>query len=165
MSERAAQLAAEFESEVAAFGALVESLQPDQLSLQAVNTPGPRFMDQDEARPVNVIAYHVASFMPRHTESFRARANGETPTPNDASAINAAEAEEKPDVTSAEALERLAQEAPRTREFIRGLTDEQLDLMVQLPMGEFTVEQLIRMVLIGHLDMHRKSIEATLDQA
>ena len=162
MSERAAALAEEFERQVAEYRRLIESLTPEQLSLRGVNTPGPRFMDEDEGRPVNVIAYHVASFLPRHVASTRGRANGESPPPNDARAINAAEADERQDVTTAEALARMDEEAPKALEFIRGLSDEQLDRTWTIPMGEISAERAILMVLIGHLEAHRRSIEATI---
>jgi len=163
VSQRASALAEEFDRQVAAFRRCVEQLGADQMSLTGVNTPGPRFMDTDEARSLNVIAYHVPSFLPRHVASARARANGDPPPPTDAHAINAAEAEERADVTPIEALDRLDEEAPKAREFLMGLTDEQLDRIVQMPVGEMPLEQLLRMVLIGHLEQHRKSIEATID--
>jgi len=163
MSERAAALAAELERQVAKFERLVESLRDDQLHLEGVNTPENRFMDEDEHRPVNVIAYHVASFMPRHLASVRARAAGESPPPTNAGAINAEEARERSGVTRAETLERLRTEAPAAAEFIRGLSDEQLDRTFQTPMGEFTIEKGLSMILIGHVGMHRRSIEATIE--
>lgn len=165
MSERAARLASEFETQVAEFERLLQTLTPDQLHLVAVNTPGERFMDADEVRPVNVVAYHVGSFLPRHLASLRARAAGQQPPPNDADAINAEEAEDRRDVSVDEAVDRLRKEAPVALEFIQGLTDEQLDRAWTTPFGEFTVERSIRMVLIGHLEMHRRSIEATLAAA
>ena len=144
------------------FRRCVTELSSDQLTLEGVNTPGPRFMDTDEARSLKVIAYHVPSFLPRHVASARARANGDAPPPTDAHAINAAEADERAAATPAEALARLDEEAPKAREFLLGLTDEQLDRVIQMPMGEMPLEQVIRMVLIGHFEAHRTSIEATI---
>ena len=162
MSERATALVAEFDQQVIAFRQCVEQLNADERSLTGVNTPGPRFMDTDEARSLNVIAYHVPSFLPRHVASARARALGEVTAPVDAHAINAAEALERAQATSAEALARLDDEAPKAREFLLTLTDAQLDRVVRMPFGEIPLEQLIRMVLIGHFEAHRKSIEATV---
>ena len=165
MSERTARLAAEFEAQVAEFERLLQSLTPAQLQLTALNTPGERFMDADEARPVNVVAYHVASFMPRHLASSRARAAGQTPEAVDPDEINAEEASERADVTVEDAIERLRQEAPPVLEFINGLTDEQLDRSWETSFGPFTLDKAIRMVQIGHLEQHRRAIEATLADA
>jgi hypothetical protein len=163
MSERAAALAAELERQAGKFERLVESLTEDQLRLEGVNTPDNRFLDEDEHRPVNVIAYHVASFLPRHLASTRARVAGQPPPAVNPGEINAEEARERVDVTPAETLERLRAEVPPAADFIRGLSDEQLDRTFTTPMGEFTIEKGLSMILIGHIGMHRKSIEATIE--
>jgi hypothetical protein len=59
-----------------------------------------------------------------------------------------------------EAMEMLSSNATRAASEIRGLSDEQLDRKFTLPIGgEFTVEQIAQMMLIGHIGMHAPSIQ------
>ena len=156
-------LVARLDRAVAGFRDLVERLNDRQWALRGVNTPGPRFFPEDEDRPVGVIAWHVAAWLPRHTDLMRARLTGDQQM-LDANAINAEEASAHAGATRSEVLERLAAEAPGARAFIAGVTDEQLDHSWETRVGRMDLRTAIERVLIGHVDMHRASIEASIEQ-
>lgn len=156
-------LVARFDRAVDDFRALVERLDENQWTRGGVNAPGPRIFPEDEDRPVGVIAWHVAAWLPRHTDLMRARLSGEQPMV-DANAINAEEASEHAGVGRPEVLERLAAEAPRVHAFIAGIADEELERSWETRVGRMDLRTAIERVLIGHVDMHRASIEATIDQ-
>lgn len=139
-------------------------IEPSRWRTPGVNAPGPRLFPEDEDRPVNVIAHHVAVWLPRHAELMRARAAGEQ-VAIDANALNAEDAVRHADVTPEEVLAELARNFTVTREFLSGLTEEQLERTWETRVGRMSLRDGIERVLIGHVDGHRASIEAVLVQA
>lgn len=162
VDSRSADLARLFDAALARFENTVRSLDSDQWRRGGMNTPGRRLADEDEARPIGVIAYHVAAWMPRHVALMRSRLAGEQPPAFDLHAINAEEAAQFASVTPEEVLDRLHQEAPAVREFIAGLTDEELLRSWETPVGTFTLGKAVEQVIIGHLWDHWASIMASL---
>src|ERR1700680_915764 len=57
---RSGRLADQFEAALENFVRVVDSLTNDQWRMRGRNTPGMRINDEDEARPLGVIAHHVA---------------------------------------------------------------------------------------------------------
>src|SRR6478736_5929955 len=59
-TSRSESLADQFETSLANFVGVIESLNSDQWRMRGRNTPCMRINDEDEARPLGVIAHHVA---------------------------------------------------------------------------------------------------------
>src|ERR1700687_158255 len=59
-TSRSGRLADQFEAALDSFIGVIESLSNDQWRMRSRNTPGQRINDEDEARPLGVIAHHVA---------------------------------------------------------------------------------------------------------
>lgn len=161
MSERADQLAGEMEVVARGFRELVESLTDEQWRMTGRNHPTIRVGDEDEGRPVGVIAFHAAFSMARTADWMGRLVAGEPIAPFDRSR-NAQQAAEHAEVTRAEVLDTIDSGAPVLRAFIGGLSDEQLDQTIRTMAGESTVAEAVRRVAIGHLLWHRGSIEATI---
>jgi hypothetical protein len=130
--------------------------------MRGKNTPGQRINDEDEARPLGVIAHHVAVnqdvIMGRIQLVLRDR-----PTPQfDSKEINAKHANEYADTTKLEVLALLRNSGEQIAKDLRAIPDQKLDKARDLPSGRMTVEQRIERVLIGHITGHQGSIEATI---
>ena len=161
-TSRSVGLADQFEAAQESFLRLVESLSEDHWRTKGVNTPELRQNDEDESRPVGVIAHHVASTQPWIMGRIRAIIeDGPTP-PVDFKIINAEHAVEHAGATKAEVLSMLQQNLHRITDEVRTIPDHMLDKERQLPTGVMTVEQRIERVLIGHMKAHQASIEATI---
>ncbi len=161
-TSRSAGLADQFKTAQEGFIDLVESLTDEQWRLKGVNTPELRQSDEDETRPVGVIAHHVASTQPWIMSRIRAIIeDGPTP-PVDFKIINAEHAVEHAGATKAEVLSLLQQNLHRITDEVRAIPDHMLDKERQLPTGVMTVQQRIERVLIGHMNAHQASIEATI---
>ena len=161
---RADELAAELESAYFAFADYLEGLSPDQWRLAAANHPEIS-SGEDEQRPVGVVAHHVGDSIPMFAERAFVLARGEPMEPlaaGEMDAANARHAAVNPSPDQAATLELIRDNAARTAELIRGLTDEQLARPGQGALSRWTAEQLIRRVLIGHVPWHEGSIRATL---
>ena len=160
MAERGDQLAAEFELVAKGFRELVEGLTDEQWRLLGHNHPTIRGGDEDEGRPVGVIAFHTGFSMRRQTKWLREMASGEPVSQPGFS--NAQQAEEHAGTTPKEVLALIDEAAPALARLIRSLSDEELDRRAQLIMGEMSVADAIKRVAIGHVLWHRGSIEATI---
>ena len=161
-TSRSAGLADQFEAAQESFIKLVESLTDEKWRIRGVNTPELRQNDEDESRPVGVIAHHVASTQPWIMGRIRAIIeDGPTP-PVDFKIINAEHAVEHAGATKAEVLSMLQQNLHRITDEVRTIPDHMLDKERQLPTGVMTVQQRIERVLIGHMKAHQASIEATI---
>jgi len=161
-TSRSASLADQFEAAQESFINLVESLRDEQWRIRGVNTPELRQNDEDESRPVGVIAHHVASTQPWIMGRIRAIIeDGPTP-PVDFKIINAKHAVEHAAATKAEVLILLQHNLHRITDEVRAIPDHMLDKERQLPTGVMTVQQRIERVLIGHIKAHQASIEATI---
>ena len=164
-TSRSARLADQFEAAEASFIEVVDSLTDEQWRMQGMNAPGPRVNDEDETRPLGVIAHHVASTQPWIMSRIRAIIeDGPTP-PVDFKVINAEHAVAHADVSRAEVLAALRENLRRIAGEVRAIPDHMLDKERLLPSGTMTVQQRIERVLIGHMRAHQASIEATRSSA
>jgi hypothetical protein len=162
-ASRSGRLADQFETALDKFVGVVESLTSDQWRMRGKNTPGQRINDEDEARPLGVIAHHVAVnqdvIMGRIQTVLR-----DAPTPPvNFKEINARHAFEYADATKADVVALLRTSGNQIAKNLRAIPDEKLDVARDLPSGgTMTVEQRIERVLIGHIQGHQGSIEATI---
>lgn len=158
---RSEELARSFEAAAAGFEGLVQSLSAQQWRMTGRNHPTIRAGDEDEGRPVAVIAFHTANSMRNQLGWVAAMARGEQPTPPDRGA-NARQAVEKAGVEKAEVLALLDEMVPRVAAMIRGFGPEQMERRAQTLMGESSVAEVVERVVIGHVRWHQGSIEATI---
>jgi len=161
-SSRSAGLAVQFEAAQQEFTRLVSSLSGDQWRLKGKNTPQIRINDEDEDRPIGVIADHVAVSGDWIMARIQAIIDGQPTPPADFKDINAKHAVERADATKEEVLDRLRSSGRRIAAALRAIPDDKFDLERQLPSGVMTVQQRIERVLIGHVQSHQGSIEATI---
>ena len=158
---RAAELARQFEAAQTGFIALVESLTDQQWRLVGSNFPQ-RLNEEDEGRTVGVIAHHVAVNGPWIVDRIEAILAGRQLAPVDIGTINAAHAAEHADVSRDEVLAVLRRTLPEIAGRVRAIPDDQLDQARDTPAGPMSVAQRLERVLIGHVQVHRGSIEATI---
>ena len=144
------------------FTGVVESLSGDQWRMRGRNTPGMRVNDEDEARPLGVIAHHVAVNLNVIMGRIQAAILDQPTPPADFKQINARHANEYADTTKAEVLTLLRASGSQIAKDLRSITDDKLDIAKELPSGKMTVRQRIERVLIGHIQGHQGSIEATI---
>lgn len=158
---RSDSYAARFEADQQGFIELVESLDDEQWQRVGKNFPQ-RMNDEDEGRPVGVIAHHVASSQDRLIERIEATVRGAVPPPIDIRANNASHAEQHADASRDEVLQLLRHNKTAITERIRSLPDDKLDVTQDSAAGPLSVAQRLERVLIGHIAMHRGSIEAAI---
>ena len=161
-ASRGGRLADQFEVAHDRFIQVVEALTTDQWRMRGKNTPGQRINDEDEARPLGVIAHHVAvneKVIMGRIQAFMS----DTPNPPlNIKENNARHAFEFADTTKVEVLKVLQESGRQIALDLRSIPDEMLDKAQELPSGRMTVEQRIERVLIGHISGHQGSIEATI---
>jgi DinB family protein len=161
-TSRSGRLADQFEAALEGFTRVVESLTSDQWRMRGRNTPGQRINDEDEARPLGVIAHHVAVSQNLIMGRIQLVLH-DKPTPSlDNKQINAKHANEYADTTKAEVLSVLRMSGEQIVKDLRAIPDAKLDVAREFPAGTMTVEQRIERVLIGHITGHQGSIEATI---
>jgi hypothetical protein len=161
-TSRAARLADQFEAAQEGFIRLVESLTVEHWRMKGKNTPELRINNEDESRPVGVIAHHVAVNQDWIMSRIKAIIDDKPTPPVDFKEINAHHANEHAHATRAEVLALLRDSKPRIAKELRAVQDDQLDKERELPSGTMTVQQRIERVLIGHMKSHQASIEATI---
>jgi hypothetical protein len=161
-TSRSGRLADQFEAAQESFMRVVESLTNDQWRMRGRNTPGQRINDEDEARPLGVIAHHVAVNQDVIMSRIQAVLHDKPTPPVDFKEINAKHAFEYADTTKAEVLSVMRDTGRQIAKDLRAIPDEKLDMARELPSGKMTVQQRIERVLIGHMTSHRGSIEATI---
>ena len=161
-TSRSGSLADQFEAAVGNFIRVVESLTSEQWRLRGRNTPGMRINDEDEARPLGVIAHHVAVNLNVIMGRIQAAIREQASPPLDIKQANARHANEYADTTKAQVLSLLHDSGQQIAKDLRSISDEKLDIAQELPSGQMTVQQRIERVLIGHLLGHQASIEATI---
>ena len=159
---RSAGLADQFEAAQEGFIRLVESLTVEHWRMKGKNTPELRINNEDESRPVGVIAHHVAVNQDWIMNRIKAILEDKPTPPVDFKQINAHHANEHAHATRAEVLALLRDSKPRIAKDLRAVLDDQLDKERQFPTGTMTVQQRIERVLIGHMKSHQGSIEATI---
>jgi hypothetical protein len=156
-SARALELASRFDEGVDGFIAYIETLTAAQWLTLVPN----------EERTVAALAHHVAWAYVFEVEAFKVIAAGAEPTPvtrqqlADVNAVNGAEYAE---VSREDAIALLRTNGAIASSFVAGLSDEQLarsgHYIDYVP--AMTVDNWIRRVLIGHIDMHTRSIKEAL---
>jgi hypothetical protein len=130
--------------------------------MRGKNTPGQRINDEDEARPLGVIAHHVAVNEQVIMGRIQALLGDAPLPPLNIKERNAKHAFEYADTTKAEVLSVLRESGTQIAQDLRTIADDLLDLERELPSGKMTVQQRIERVLIGHITGHQGSIEATI---
>jgi hypothetical protein len=162
-TSRAGLLADQFEAAQEGFIRVVEALTSDQWRMRGRNTPGQRINDEDEARPLGIIAHHVAVNQNVIMGRIQAVLHDSPTPPANFKEINAKHANEYADTTKAEVLTLLRGTGSQIAKDLRAIPDEKLDKARELPSGgTMTVQQRIELVLIGHVTSHQGSIEATI---
>jgi hypothetical protein len=162
-ASRSERLAEQFEAAQENFIRVVESLSSDQWRMRGRNTPGMRINDEDEARPLGVIAHHVAVNLKVIMARIQAVVRDAPTPPIDFTKVNAKHANEYADTTKDEVVSLLRESGGQISKDLRAISDEMLDTARELPTGgTMTVQQRIERVLIGHIQGHQGSIEATI---
>jgi DinB superfamily len=161
---RSARLAALFETAQNDFTRLVENLTDEQWRLIGKNHPK-RMNDEDEGRSVGVIAHHVATSGDWIVNRIRLMLEGRPLPPADFREINAKDSAEHADVSREEVLRVLRESGPRLAATVRAIPDDQLDQSRDTPAGPMSIAQRVELVLIGHIQGHQGSIEASIAQS
>ena len=155
---RSAQYAQQFEAAQDDFIRLIESLSDEQWHLAGKNFPQ-RMNEEDEGRPVGVIAHHVATNGDYITERIQTMLAGGPLAPINQRAVNAEHARSHAGVTRDEVLRLLHASRGRIANAVRSIPDDQLDIERSTPAGPMSAAQRVERVLIGHLKQHQGSIE------
>ena len=162
-TSRSGLLADQFEAAQEGFIRVVEALTNDQWRMRGRNTPGQRINDEDEARPLGVIAHHVAVNQNVIMSRIQAVLLDSPTPPANFKEINAKHANEYADTTKSEVLSLLRDTGSQIAKDLRAIPDEKLDKARELPSGgTMSVQQRIERVLIGHVTSHQGSIKATI---
>ena len=158
---RSDQYAQQFEAAQDEFIRLIESLSDEQWHLAGQNFPQ-RINDEDEGRPVGVIAHHVATNGDWITERIQTMLAGGPLAPVNQRAINAEHARSHAGVTKDEVLRLLRASKGRIASAVRSIPDDQLDIQRSTPAGPMSAAERVEKVLIGHMKQHQGSIEAAI---
>jgi hypothetical protein len=158
---RSAQLADQYESAHDEFFRLVESLNTDQWHLAGKNFPQ-RIDNEDEGRPLGVIAHHVATNGDWITERIQTMLVGGPLAPVNMREINSEHARSHANVTKDEVLRLLRASKGRIANAVRAIPDDQLDIQRSTPAGPMSAAERVEKVLIGHLKQHQGSIETAI---
>ena len=103
-TSRSGRLADQFEAALEGFIGKVESLSSEQWRMRGKNTPGMRINDEDEARPLGVIAHHVAVNQKVIMGRIHAVLHDAPTPPANFKEINARHANEYADTTKADVV-------------------------------------------------------------
>ena len=158
---RSAQLAEQFEAAHDGFIRLIESLNDEQWHRAGKNFPK-RIDDEDEGRPLGVIAHHVATNGDWIMQRIQTMLAGGPLSPVNMRVINSEHAREHADVTKHEVLRLLRASKTRIADAVRAIPDGQLDIQRETPAGPMSAAQRVERVLIGHMHQHQGSIEAAI---
>jgi hypothetical protein len=157
MSERSEALARTFEDRIAEFIAEVEQCSDEKW----------KAICGDEKWSVASTAHHVAFQWPLEQEYLDSVTKGEpapTYTWDDINKRNADHAAKFTKCSKDQAIKALRDGAPAMAAFVRGLSDQQLDRTMSMPLANganVSTTQLINGgILIGHVEEHLKSIRA-----
>jgi hypothetical protein len=161
INTRSAQLAEQFEAAHDDFIHLIEPLNDEQWHRTGKNFPR-RIDDEDEGRPVGVIAHHVATNGDWIMQRIQTMLAGGPLTPVNQRVINSEHAREHADVSKDEVLRLLRASRNRIADAVRAIPDHQLDVERDTPAGPMSAAQRVERVLIGHMQQHQGSIEAAV---
>jgi hypothetical protein len=159
---RSAQLAEQYEVAHDEFVRLVESLSDDQWHQTGQNFPR-RIDNEDENRPVGVIAHHVATNGDYIMQRIQTMLAGGPLAPINQREVNAQHSRAHAKVTKDEVLRLMRASKPRIADAVRSIPDNQLDIQRETPVGPMSAAQRVERVLIGHLKQHQGSIEAAIE--
>jgi hypothetical protein len=159
MAERAQDLADRFERESAYFCSFVEEI-PEEMWEKPLSAGDPR--------SVGVVARHVAWAFAFEQRYFQAIAEGRplAAVPMaEVDALNAEGARQWQSMPKGEVLAALHQTGEVVADWVRGLSDGQLERLGEYVAGRpaRTVEQHIERTLIGHIRRHLDDIRTTLE--
>jgi hypothetical protein len=118
----------------------------------------------DDGRTVGVLAHHIATGDIPISSLCGAIANGQPLqpiTPEMIDQSNAQHAKQYASVSKEETLALLEQNGATALACLRGLSDAQLGNKAEFFGREWTAEQAIQMILIGHIQDHLGKIRAT----
>jgi hypothetical protein len=158
---RSALLAEQYEAAHDDFVRLVESLSEDQWHRAGQNFPR-RIDNEDENRPLGVIAHHVATNGDWIMQRIQTMLAGGPLSPVNMREINAEQAKSHANVTKDEVLRLMRASKPRITDAVRSIPDSQLDIQRETPAGPMSAAQRVERVLIGHMKQHQGSIEAAI---
>lgn len=154
MSQRAEELATQFETINGQFRDTVEAMSDAQWHATT----------DEEGWTVGVAAHHAASGHGGLSGMVQAAATGQPLppiTPEQLNEANAQHAKDFANVSKEEVLATLDSGVGPAATLIRSLSDEQLQRGVETPFGgTMTTDQIISNVLIGHVQQHLASILA-----
>ena len=158
---RASKFADDFVAAQRQFAELVGSLSDEQWRLVGENFPQ-RTNDEDERRPIGVIAHHVASSEQFIVDRIYMMLESKPLTAVDFRHTNARHAEQHSDVTREEVVRLLNENELQIAPRVRAIPDDALDTVHETPAGPTSIAQRLERVLIGHMKQHQGSIEAAL---
>lgn len=158
---RAARYADDFVAAHQEFIDLIGSLSDEQWRVIGKNFPD-RTNDEDETRPVGIIALHVAGGEVFIMDRIDLMLEDRPLKPVNFRDSNAKQAVDHADITRDEVLAMLRANHESIPPRVRAIPDEALDVEHETPVGPATVAQRLERVLIGHMNMHRGSIEAAI---
>ncbi len=153
---RSADLADQFEQALAAFAKAIEDHPDDKWNAKT-----------EEGWTVAAAAQHVSGQFPLEMEYITAAAEGkESPAYSwdDINAKNDSRAAANTSVSKEQVLSELKESGASVAAYVRGLSDEQLDSTINLPLAGgaavSTEQLLLGGVLIDHVNGHLKSLQA-----
>lgn len=154
MSDRSETIAARVEEANAALLHTIASSTPEQWAAKCAEGDWTQ----------GFAAFHAATSAGSIAGMVQALASGTVMDPisfDQIDQMNAAFHAEHSACTKDEALAAITENAPIAAATVRGLSDEQLDMPVDLAVGvpRMNLEQVIEMLLIGHPNDHRAAIE------
>ena len=158
---RSAVLAEHYEAAHDDFVRLVELLDDEQWHLIGTNFPQ-RIDNEDEGRPVGIIAHHVATNGDWITERIKTMLVGGPLAPVNMRAINSEHARSHANVTKDEVLRLMRASRGRIANAVRAIPDDQLDIQRSTPAGPMSAAERVEKVLIGHMKQHQGSIEGAI---
>jgi hypothetical protein len=159
MGTKTDELAAKFEQACKDFESKIRSIRDSDWHAK---TP-------EEGWTVAATAHHAAASSAPISMMATAAATGSAMPPITADGLhqmNADHAKEFASVSREDTLQLLHETTPAAAAAVRALSDDQLARKAVLPLGiELSAEQIIEMVLIGHLAGHAASISAAASVA
>lgn len=159
---RSALLAEQYEEAHDQFVRLLESLSDDQWHVAGKNYPQ-RIDNEDENRPVGVIAHHVATNGDWIMQRIQTMLAGGPLAPVNMREINAEQARTNANVSKEDVLRLMRASKPRIGNAVRAIPDNQVDVQRETPAGPMSAAQRVERVLIGHMKQHQGSIEAAIE--
>jgi hypothetical protein len=158
MGERSQALADKFEAAHNDLISTIESIPDDKWQLTC----------QNDERPVGVVAHHVGVSYASTFESVRMAGTGQPVPPMSMEMFNAMNAEhavENASCTKEDALAVIRKNGSHVHSEMASLDDALLDREVHFPLfgpEPVTVERMLDMLVIGHINMHLPDIKATV---